>query len=51
MATRSCYRSFMAKEKLKIIEEAENIGNCAAERKYDLSESRIRDWRKKQNAT
>ena len=44
MATRSRYRSFMAKEKLRIIEEAENIENCAAGRKYDVSESCIRDW-------
>ena len=51
MATRPCYRSFMAKEKLRIIEEAENIGNRAAGRKYDVSESYIRDWCKKQIAT
>ena len=47
MATRSRYRSFTAKEKLRIIEEAENIENRAEGRKYDLSESCIRDWRKK----
>ena len=47
MATRSCYRSFTMKEKLRIIEEAENVGNCVAGRKYDVSESCIRDWRKK----
>ena len=47
MATRSRYRSFTAKEKLRIIEEAENIGNHAAGRKYDVRESYIRDWRKK----
>ena len=40
----------MAKEKLRIIEEAENIGNRAAGRKYDVIESCICDWRKKQNA-
>ena len=51
MATRSRYRSFTAKEKLRIIEEEENIGNRAAERKYDVSESYIRNWRKKQIAT
>ena len=51
MATRSCYRSFIAKEKLRITEEAENIGNCAAGRKYNEIESCIRDSRKKQNAT
>ena len=51
MATRSRYRSFTAKEKLRIIEEAENIGNHAAGRKYDVRESYIRDWRKKQIAT
>ena len=51
MATRSRYRSFMAKEKHRIIEEAENIENHAAGRKYDVSESCIRDWCRKQNAT
>ena len=30
-----------------IIEGAENIGNCAAGRKYDVSEISIRDWHKK----
>ena len=48
MATGSHYRK---KKKEKIIEEAENFGNHAAERKYDVSESCIRDWHKKQNAT
>ena len=47
MATRSRYRSFTAKEKLRIIDEAENIENRAAGRKYDVSKSCIRDWRKK----
>ena len=47
MATRSRYRSFTTKEKLRIIEKAENIGNRVAGRKYDLSESCIRDWRNK----
>ena len=51
MATRSRYRLFMAKEKLRIIEEAENVGNRAEGRKYDVNESCIRDWRKKQNLT
>ena len=51
MVTRSRYRSFMAKEKLRIIEEAGNIGNHAAGRKYDVRESYICDWRKKQIAT
>ena len=44
MATISRYRSFTAKEKLRIIEEA-------AGRKYDVNERCIRDWRKKQTAT
>ena len=35
------------KEKLRIIEETENIENHAEGRKYDVSESCIRDWRKK----
>ena len=51
MATRSRYRSFTAKGKLRIIEEAENIGNHAAGRKYDVRLSYIRDWRKKQILT
>ena len=51
MATRSRYRSFTAKEKLRIPEVAENIGNHAAGRIYDVSKSCIRDWHKKQNAT
>ena len=46
MATRSRYRSFTTKEKFRIIEEAENIGNRAAGRKYDVSESCICDCRK-----
>ena len=46
MATRSCYHSFTAKEKLRIIEEEENIGNRAAGKKYDVRESYIRDWHK-----
>ena len=37
----------MTKEKLRIIEEAENVGNRAVGRKYDVSKSCIRDWRKK----
>ena len=49
MATR--YRLLTAKEKLRITEEAENIGNSVAGKKYDVSESCIHDWRKKQNAT
>ena len=51
MATRSHYRSFTAKEKLRIIEEAENIENRAAGRKYIVSESCICDWLRKQKAT
>ena len=42
MDTRSRYHSFTAKE---------NIGNRAAGRKYDVRESCICDWHKKQNAT
>ena len=37
----------MAKEKLRITEEAKNIGNHAVGRTYDVSESCIRDWCKK----
>ena len=47
LATRSHYHSFTAKEKLlRIIEKAENIGNRAVGRNYDVSESCITDWRK-----
>ena len=46
MATRSRYCSFTVKEKLRIIEEAEKVGNHAAGRKYDVSKSCIHDWRK-----
>ena len=41
----------MAKEKLRIIEEAEDIENRAEGRTYDVSKSCIRDWCKKQSAT
>ena len=51
MATRSRDHSFMAREKLWIIEEAENIENRAAGRKYDVSEICIPDWHRKQNVT
>jgi hypothetical protein len=37
----------MVREKLRIVREAEEIGNCAAGRKYDVPESCIRDWRGK----
>ena len=47
MATRSRYRSFTTKGKLRIIEEAENVGDRVVGRKYDLRESYIRDRRKK----
>ena len=47
MNTRSFITHLWQKKKLRIIEEAENIGNLAAGRKYDVSESFIRDWRKK----
>ena len=47
MATRFSYLSFTAKEKLRIIEEAQNIEKRAAGRKYDVSESCIHDWHKK----
>lgn len=40
-------QSFTAKEKLKIIAAAEEIGNRAAARRHDVDESCIRDWRKK----
>ena len=45
MATGSRYRLFTAKEKLRII-EAENIRNLGEGRKFDVSKSCIRDWRK-----
>ena len=42
------------KKKLRKIEEAENIENHEAGRKYDMSKSCIRDWpkkKKKKNVT
>jgi hypothetical protein len=39
-------RSYTAGEKLKMIQEAEISGNRAVGRKYNVSESCIRDWRK-----
>ena len=35
------------KKSFRIIEDAEDIGNRVAGRKYDVRESYIRDWRKK----
>jgi transposase-like protein len=40
-------QSFMVSGKLRIVREAEEIGNHAAGRKYDVRESCIRDWRQK----
>ena len=40
-------RSRQKKSLGRITEEAENIGNHTAGRTYDVSESCIRDWRKK----
>jgi transposase-like protein len=40
-------RSFRGSEKLRIVRGAEEIGNHAAGRKYDVPESCIRDWREK----
>ncbi|PSN53142.1 hypothetical protein C0J52_06280 [Blattella germanica] len=39
-------RSFTCSENLKIIKDAEEHGNRASARKFDESESCIRDWRK-----
>uniref|UniRef100_A0A8C4RKQ3 HTH CENPB-type domain-containing protein n=1 Tax=Erpetoichthys calabaricus TaxID=27687 RepID=A0A8C4RKQ3_ERPCA len=39
--------SLTAGEKLKVILEAEKIGNRAAGRKYGVPESRVRDWQQK----
>ena len=38
--------SYTVNEKLKIVREAEENGNRAIARKYDVSESCIHDWRK-----
>lgn len=43
-------QSFTAKEKLRIVAAAEQIGNRAAARKNDVDESCIRDWRKKKDS-
>lgn len=39
-------RLFTMGKKLKMIAEAKAEGNCVTDRKYDLSESCIQDWRK-----
>jgi hypothetical protein len=41
------WRSFTVSETLRIVKEAEEIGNRAAGQKYDIPESCIRDWREK----
>ena len=51
MTIRPRYRSFTAKEKLRIIDEAENIENHAAGTKYDVSKVVFVTGTKKQNAT
>jgi transposase-like protein len=33
----------------KTVREAEQIGNCAAARKFDVSESSIKSWRNKKD--
>jgi transposase-like protein len=43
-------RSFTVSEKLRIVQEAEEIGNRTAGRKYDIPETCIRDWRGKRDA-
>ncbi|KAG0443781.1 hypothetical protein HPB47_014536 [Ixodes persulcatus] len=43
--SRAQRQSFRAEQKLKIISVAEEIGNRAAGRKYDVDESCIREWR------
>jgi hypothetical protein len=40
-------QSFTVSEKPRIVREAEEIGNRAAGRKYNVPESCIRDWREK----
>jgi transposase-like protein len=45
-----CLRSFTVSEKLRIVREAEEIGNRTAGRKYDVPESCIREWREKRDA-
>jgi hypothetical protein len=39
--------SFTVSEKLRTVREAEEIGNLAAGRKYDVPESCRRDWRER----
>lgn len=39
-------RAFTAKEKLAVIAYAEEHGNRAAERHFDISECNVRRWRK-----
>jgi hypothetical protein len=42
-------QSFMVSEKLRTVREAEQIGNRAAGRKYDVPESCIRDEREERD--
>ena len=42
--------SYTAALKLEVVEYAKENGNCAAERKFGISEKLARDWRKKEDA-
>ena len=39
-------QSYTVSDKLRIIQFAEQNGNCAAEREFGVSESNVRLWRK-----
>ena len=47
MATANTKRqSYTTAEKLKVIQFAEQHGNCSAQREFDIAESNIRLWRR-----
>ena len=42
-------RKYEASFKLKVIEVAKESNNCAAARKFDVTEKMVREWRKKED--
>ena len=42
-------RKYVARLKLKVIEVVKASNNCAAARTFDVTEKRVRDWRKNED--
>ncbi|GAB1599650.1 hypothetical protein Ahia01_000242400 [Argonauta hians] len=42
-------RKYVASFKLKVVEVAKDSNNCAAARKFDVTEKMVREWRKKED--